>query len=174
MSKFGTFEDSLATYVRTDAKGHKVDERAKAAIKLCLIAHDIFVDMMTEVPCDVAAIFSCCLATKAGSDKEFARLSTLKGETLQEAVQKCTLLVTHSKCVPGALVYFEKLRDTPTGAKLYLSVAKELAAHKESGSETEEAPETPSIPLPAEGMLFDTHPSDEDFDNDDNNTSEEL
>lgn len=168
--KFGTFEDSLANYVRRDAKRRLVDLRAKTAIGYCKLPHQDFIDLNSEVPIDVAAIFSCCLAAKAGSEKEFKRLGLLKGKALQEAVQKCPLLVTRSNCVPGALLYFEELRNTPAGARLYLRVAKELANHTEASPETEDSPETPSIPLPPEGMLFDEYPSEDNNDS----TSEEL
>lgn len=175
MGSFGTFEESLASYIRTDAEGHKVDKRAETANKLCKdVTPSDFIMMMSEVPCDVAAIFSCCLAVKAGSDKDFKRLSLLKGKPFQAAVKESKLLVTQSTCVPGALLYFEKLCDTAAGAKLYVSVAKELAAHKAHAPETEAAPETPSIHLPAEGLLFDAHPSDDDSNNNDNNASEEF
>lgn len=125
------FTSSFYSYVRPTDDGI-ADNRADAARKMAAIPPSDFIELMRDVPHDVAAIFSGCVRVKDAST--IATFASMKPKNLEEAIgllKSCgnLPLVAEPNHPAGAL--FDAMIATKEGCLLYRDVATLLAWGRE-------------------------------------------
>ncbi len=188
------FRQSFGTHVRR-SEGRVIDTRAKSVAKMALIDPSTFIEMMGEVPHDVAAIFSVAVSW-CGSATVLNLLEEVRG---REATQRLLLDLTTSKQLPLAYgrgddmtrVLFTGFLASAKGCELYRLVAlylewarrqtefkQDLLDDGSPEGSSEEGAEPVKARAPAraaapEGMLFDPQESDRDRDDPDGSDDED-
>lgn len=117
------FVASLGGYVREDEEGGLEDERESAACEMALLSPSVFVDLMYDVPHDVAAVFSCCV--RVARPNEVPHLSHCVGESLRAVLaSKASIGELPLTVKPGhpAEALFAGLLESVAGCELYRNV----------------------------------------------------
>lgn len=121
------FGNSLVVYMRTDDDGEVDDTRGEIASDMATQSADVFLQMMADVPYDVAAIFSGCAGVH---ERSLLEVRNLKGAVLKERlVEQRERRALPLRFVDGhpAAQLFEGFLTSVRGCTLYRDVAVLLA-----------------------------------------------
>ncbi len=188
------FRQSFGTHVRR-SEGRVIDTRAKSVDKMVLIDPSTFIEMMGDVPHDVAAIFSVAVSWRGSADV-LKQLEEVRGRDatrrlLLDLITSKQLPLTYGKSDDATRTLFVGFLGSAKGCELYRLVALYLEwARRQSefkqdlldDESPEEASEEGAEPIKArvparaavpEGMLFDPQEADRDRDDPDGSDDED-